>query len=68
MQTSGERTGSETITGSIRKSTVTKLQEAQRLLSDSEKWGEAISIYDEVLEDQPAMSKHSPTGLGCSTD
>ena len=51
---SGERTGSETITGSIRKSTVTKLQEAQRLLSDSEKWGEAISIYDEVLEDQPS--------------
>ena len=51
---SGERTGSETITGSIRKSTVTKLQEAQQLLSDSEKWGEAISIYDEVLEDQPS--------------
>jgi len=51
---SGERTGSETITGSIRKSTVTKLQDAQQLLSDSEKWGEAISIYDEVLEDQPS--------------
>ena len=51
---SGERTGSETITGSIRKSTVTKLQEAQQLLSDSEKWNEAISIYDEVLEDQPS--------------
>ena len=35
---SGERTGSETITGSIRKSTVTKLQEAQQLLSDSDKY------------------------------
>ena len=51
---SGERTGSETITGSIRKSTVTKLQEAQQLLGDSETWGQAISIYDEVLEDQPS--------------
>tara|TARA_Y100000748_G_scaffold193908_1_gene162375 strand:+ start:2686 stop:3819 length:1134 start_codon:yes stop_codon:yes gene_type:complete len=51
---SGERTGSDTITGDIRKSAVTKLQEAQQLLSDSEKWGEAISIYDEVLEDQPS--------------
>jgi len=51
---SGERKGSETITGSIRKSTVTKLQDAQLLLSDSGTWGEAISIYDEVLEDQPS--------------
>jgi len=51
---SGERSGSETITGSIRKSTVTKLQEAQQLLSDSETWAEAISIYDAVLEDQPS--------------
>ena len=51
---SGERSGSETITGSIRKSTVTKLQEAQQLLSDSGTWAEAISIYDEVLEDQPS--------------
>jgi len=54
---SGERTGSETITGSIRKSTVTKLQEAQQLLSDSDKWDEAISIYDEVLQDQPSNAE-----------
>ena len=54
---SGERTGSETITGSIRKSTVTKLQEAQKLLSDSDKWDEAISIYDEVLQDQPSNAE-----------
>ncbi|MEE3073592.1 MAG: tetratricopeptide repeat protein [Actinomycetota bacterium] len=54
---SGERTGSETITGSIRKSTVTKLQEAQQLLSDSDKWDEAISLYDEVLQDQPSNAE-----------
>ena len=51
---SGERSASETLTGSIRKSTVTKLQEAQQLLSDSKTWPQAIEIYEEVLEDQPS--------------
>ena len=51
---SGERSASETLTGSIRKSTVTKLQEAQKLLSDSKTWPQAIEIYEEVLEDQPS--------------
>ena len=51
---SGERSASETLTGSIRKSTVTKLQEVQQLLSDSKTWPQAIEIYEEVLEDQPS--------------
>ena len=51
---SGERSASETLTGSIRKSTVTKLQEAQQLLSDSKTWPQAIEIYEEVLEEQPS--------------
>ena len=51
---SGERSASETLTGSIRKSTVTKLQEAQQLLSDSKTWPQAIDIYEEVLEEQPS--------------
>lgn len=51
---SGERSNSESITGGLRESTISKLQQAQQLLGDSDSWGEAISIYDEVLQEQPS--------------
>lgn len=51
---SGERSNSESITGSLRESTISKLQQAQQLLGDSDSWDAAISIYDEVLEGQPS--------------
>jgi|TARA_B100001094_G_scaffold108670_2_gene104619 Flp pilus assembly protein TadD len=51
---SGERSNSESLTGSLRESTISKLQQAQQLLGDSASWSAAISLYDEVLEEQPS--------------
>ena len=51
---SGERSNSESLTGGLRESTISKLQQAQQLLGDSASWSAAISLYDEVLEEQPS--------------
>ncbi len=54
---SEERTSSEGMTGSIRQSVVTKLSQAQELFSDQNKWGEAIDLYEQVLEQQPSNTE-----------
>ncbi len=53
-QTSGDRSEGESITGSIRKSVNTQISEAQMLLGNRDRWGEAIEIFDQVLEVQPS--------------
>ncbi|MGI9621768.1 MAG: tetratricopeptide repeat protein [Acidimicrobiales bacterium] len=53
-RTSGARTDSETLTGGVRQSEVTRLNQAQSLFPDPDSWGEAIEIYDDVLEDSPS--------------
>ena len=53
-QTSGDRSEDESITGSIRKSVNTQISEAQMLLGNRDRWGEAIEIFDQVLEVQPS--------------
>ncbi|HJM27773.1 MAG: hypothetical protein QF596_05175 [Acidimicrobiales bacterium] len=54
---SGERTSSEGMTGSVRQSVVTKLSQAQQLFSDQSRWPEAIDLYDQILEQQPSNSE-----------
>ena len=54
---SGDRTSSKGMTGSIRQSVVTKLSQAQELFSDPNKWGEAIDLYEQVLEQQPSNTE-----------
>ena len=54
---SGDRTSSEGMTGSIRQSVVTKLSQAQELFSDQSKWAEAIDLYEQVLEQQPSNTE-----------
>jgi len=51
---SGDRTSSEGMTGSIRQSIVTKLSQAQELFNDQSQWTEAIDLYEQVLEQQPS--------------
>jgi tetratricopeptide (TPR) repeat protein len=53
-QTSGARSSGESITGSIRKSVSSQISEAQMLLGNRDRWGEAIEIFDDVLETQPS--------------
>ena len=53
-QTSGDRSEGESITGSIRKSVNTQISEAQMLLGNRDRWGEAIEIFDQVLDVQPS--------------
>ena len=53
-QTSGDRSEGESITGSIRKSVNTQISEAQMLLGNRDRWGEASEIFDQVLEVQPS--------------
>ena len=54
---SGERTSSDSLTGSIRQSTVTKLSQAQQLFGDQNRWEEAIELYEEVLDQQPSNTE-----------
>ena len=51
---SGARSGGEGITGGVRQSVVTRLNEARGLLGDQEQWDEAIDIYDSVLSENPS--------------
>ncbi|MEG3586769.1 MAG: tetratricopeptide repeat protein [Actinomycetota bacterium] len=51
---SGDRTSSQEMTGSIRQSVVTKLSQAQQLFSDQSRWSDAIDLYEQVLEQQPS--------------
>jgi len=54
---SGDRTSSQGMTGSIRQSVVTKLSQAQQLFSDQSRWPDAIELYEQVLEQQPSNSE-----------
>ena len=56
-QTSGDRSEGESITGSIRKSVNSQISEAQVLLGNRDRWGEAIEIFDQVLETQPSNTE-----------
>ena len=51
---SGDRTSSDAMTGTIRQSIVTKLGQAQGLFADQSRWPEAIDLYDQVIDQQPS--------------
>lgn len=52
-QSVGSRSGSDTVTGDIARSTAGLLAEAETLTFERE-WDEAVSVYDEVLEAEPS--------------
>ena len=56
-RSSGTRSDNDTITGGVRESEITRLNEAQRLFPDEERWDEAIEIYDSVLDDNPSSTE-----------
>ncbi len=53
-RTSGTRSASDEITGGVRASSVSLLNEARALFGDRERWDEAIEVYDEVLAADPS--------------
>ncbi|MEM7285394.1 MAG: hypothetical protein AAF480_03505 [Actinomycetota bacterium] len=53
-RSSGARTEGESLTGGVRQSEITRLNEARRLFVDPDTWDDAIDIYDSVLEDNPS--------------
>jgi hypothetical protein len=52
-QASGDRVEGDTFTGGVRRSVTTRLAQAQGLLSNADRWPDAIALYDDVLEDAP---------------
>lgn len=56
-RSSGARSGNDTITGGVRQSEITRLNEAQTLFSDPERWDDAIAIYDSVIDDNPSSTE-----------
>ena len=53
-QTAGDRMEGESITGSLRQSVNSQMLQAQNLLNDPERWGEAIAIFTDVVQKQPS--------------
>jgi tetratricopeptide (TPR) repeat protein len=53
-RSSGARSSSDTITGGLRASTVSLLNQARALFADPDGWDQAVDIYDDVLEQQPS--------------
>ncbi len=53
-RTSGSRSDRDQITGGVRASSVSLLNEARALFADRDRWGEAIEVYDEVLAADPS--------------
>lgn len=53
-RTSGARGSGDSITGGVRSSVVTRLNQAQALLGDQTRWDEAIELYESVLDDDPS--------------
>ncbi|MCH1512772.1 MAG: hypothetical protein L7S58_04325 [Acidimicrobiales bacterium] len=56
-QNSGSRAAGSNITGGLRQSVVTQLSQAQNLLGDPERWDEAISTYDKIIQNQPSNAE-----------
>ena len=56
-RSSGARTEGESLTGGVRQSEITRLNEAQRLFSDPDAWDDAIEIYDSVLAENPSNAE-----------
>lgn len=52
-QASGNRLLGETGSGGTRTSNVTKLAQAQALFPNRDDWGDAIDLYDQVIDDDP---------------
>ena len=56
-RSSGTRSANDTITGDVRQSEITRLNEAQRLFPDEQRWDDAIEIYDSVIDDNPSSTE-----------
>lgn len=54
---SGARTDADGITGDVRASVITRLNEARTFLGDEERWDDAIVLYDSVLDEQPSNAE-----------
>jgi tetratricopeptide (TPR) repeat protein len=56
-RSSGARGGNDTITGDVRASTVSLLNEARALFADRNEWDRAVGIYDQVLQEEPTNTE-----------